>query len=116
MTRWKDALPPSQEDNPRDRFAAALEDLAAAMGVEGRDTDSMMACAMQAAAEIRAWRKSVPNCDQGRTPPRSWYGAESDRQLLSCAARNLLTADEYGDPPVLSTAETALRVLWERHR
>lgn len=65
MTRWKDTLPYPQGSGPRSYFAAALANLAEALEAEDEHHDAgMLMGASFAAAEIRAWRKSLP--EQGK--------------------------------------------------
>ena len=118
MTRWKDTLPESMEADPQSWFDEALTGLAFALWAQARgDQGQMLDSAAWAAAEIRAWRKSLPW--QGDRiddySPKSY----DDRGLLSSAAHHVLYADESDGLQAsyyLRRAEAALRTLWRRHQ
>lgn len=100
-------------DPRKDRCAAALSDIAAAMMYEGHHEMTLTAV-RSAAAEVRAWRKSLPEGEQG--VPFTGVGPTPARVALRLAIRALLDAEMSsgsGRGRCIRYAETYLRVAAE---
>lgn len=119
--RWVDSLPePGTWDGNAMRMRAALERLAWALMFEGDRYDkATLQEIRRAAAEVRAWRKSLP--EQGKRVKDRDVAANADRALLQMAIHNLVNADEdvvdgdlVGAAYCLRWTEAYLRALGHR--
>jgi hypothetical protein len=116
--KWIDCLP-NVHCGP-DHTAEALYELASALRAEReKDYYELGGFVMRAAAQVRAWRTSLPQDQQSIRLPYVGGKALDDRCLIRYAIRGVLWADEpsqimtVGDS--LRTAEAALRILGKRH-
>lgn len=109
--RWLDSLPTETHWNdPVIMMAEALTRLSWALVFEGDKDVALLHEIRLAAADIRAWRKSLPV--QGEQMPAAFIG-HPDRGLIHAAIRSLLNADEHSAGPELDLrwAEACLRAL-----
>lgn len=121
-TTWKSTLPQAHGTNPGQHAALALIQLGKAVAYQPDDRLEMLDMAGCAAAEIRAWRNSLPEDRGGRDVKASeaWMSTLDDRALLRYAVSRVLNADRFSDSPStvashLRSAEGVLRVLWKRY-
>lgn len=114
MGRWIESLPTVVTKDPRGHLNNGLEALSRALYWEGRNDVQTLWSASRAAAEVRAWRKTLPKLGDGVD---SWEVKHmSDRELLRAAAIRLIHADagtpgNAGQVHQLLWVETCLRVL-----
>jgi len=114
-----DTLPEPVGHDTEERFNRALTSLLYALATLATDPDWALTRAAKAAAEIRAWRTSLP--DQGERVELNLNEWRDDRSLLRHAAHHVLFADHNAMYPRSSSehllyAEDALRELWQRHQ
>jgi hypothetical protein len=111
MGKWTKSLPAHVKQGTA---AGALYHVACALIAqeEGDAPCDVLPHVRVAAAEVRAWRKSLPVTEQG-SRPRASRG--TDRELLRFAATYILWADRGAfKGPNLRYAEMALRILGKR--
>jgi len=113
-----DTLPEPVGHDTEERFNRALTSLLYALATLAADPDWALTRAARAAAEIRAWRKSLPDQGERIDLDQQFKQSWDDRLLLQHAMHHVLFADQ--DSPrggiQLRYAEAALRELWQRHQ
>ena len=112
MGQWTKSLPEPTVITgwSDDRAASALDDIAIAMArlTEG-DKASALCWTRSAAAEVRAWRKSLPKDQQGKRRDMGHTG--NARLHLRMAVRHICNADFGGSGGHTRAAEAHLRAV-----
>jgi hypothetical protein len=117
--RWSENIPEADEyDGNLGMYRYwALECLNEVLLESSWDSpEEMVAATLDAAANIRAWRRSLPVKSRRMDDYSSHL---DDRELLRLAAHNVLWADGEGGVDRVVTlrfAEAALRTIWKRHQ
>jgi hypothetical protein len=114
--RWKDSLPPTLKDREPERRAEMVirYSVEAMSCLRQDDLKTAMLMVRIAAAETRAWRKSLSK--QGKRVNNGRRDYLDNRELLRIVVRSIALADMRGPQaaPNLRAAEAALWLLGRR--
>jgi len=115
---WVKSLPPVMDhDDPRIYGEKALRNLVLALEQERTgQTDWLLRHVRYAAAEVRAWRLSMPKKERGERVAATGWMTENNRDLIHDAMKCIISADERDLFPTkyLRVAEADLRTLGKR--